>query len=199
MSGTYPTNPTFQSVNFRINTPTLSAETLSGKTQRVGMGHSFYTFGAKYTNMTDYDLGPIAGFLAAQYGGLEEFQIVLPRISFTKSQTQTTNSVTAASSYSKGVNQVNLSHSLSAGQTVLLAGDFFKFANHSKVYMCTADFTQGDTTLYFSGSLVEDVSSGTALVITSVPFTVILDNEVQEYQTGVGGISTLQVDFREVW
>lgn len=199
MSGTYPTSPTFQSVNFRINTPTLSAETLSGKTQRVGMGHSFYTFGAQYTNMTDYDLGPIAGFLAAQYGPLEDFQIVLPRISFSKSETQTTNSVTTSTSYSTGVNQVNLSHSLGAGETVLLAGDFFKFANHTKVYMCTSDFTQGDTTLYFSGSLVEDVPSGTSLTITSVPFTVMLDNEVQEYQTGIGGISTLQVDFREVW
>lgn len=198
MSGTYPENPTFQTVGFKINTPTLSSETLSGKTNRVGMGHSFYTFSAQYNNMTDYDLGPIIGFIAAQYGPLEDFQIHLPRISFTKAGNQTTNSVTTTASATTGNNSVTITGA-GAGETVLLAGDFFKFNNHSKVYMCTSDFTYGDTTLYFSGSLVADVPSGTALTITDVPFTVILDNEVQEFQVGLGGISTLQLDFREVW
>ena len=198
MSGTYPTNPTFQAVNFKINTPTLSAETLSGKTQRVGMGHSFYTFSAQYNNMTDFDMGPIIGFLAAQYGPLEDFQIVLPRLSFTKSGNQTTNTVTTTASRTSGQNSVTITGE-GAGETVLLAGDFFKFNNHSKVYMCTSDYDSDDSTLYFSGSLVEDVPSGTQLTITNVPFTVILDNEVQEFQVGLGGISTLQLDFREVW
>ena len=198
MSGTYPESPTFQAVNFKINTPTLSAETLSGKTQRVGMGHSFYTFSAQYNNMTDYDMGPIIGFLAAQYGPLEDFQIVLPRLSFSKAGNQTTNTITTTASATSGNNSVTIT-GVGAGETVLLAGDFFKFANHSKVYMCTSDFTSGDTTLYFSGSLVSDVPSGTALTISDVPFTVILDNEVQEFSVGLGGISTLQLDFREVW
>jgi methyl coenzyme M reductase beta subunit len=64
--------------------------------------------------------------------------------------------------------------------------------------MCTRDWAVGEA-LNFSGSLVTSVPSGTALTITAVPFTVILDNDVQEFQTGLGGISTLQVDFREVW
>lgn len=198
MAGTYPVFPTFQTVAFKINTPTLSTETLSGKRRRVGMGHSFYTFGAKYNNITNYNFGPIAGFLAAQYGSLENFQIVLPDISFTKSATQTTNTITTTANASKGDNTVTPTGT-SSGETLLLAGDFFKFNNHSKVYMCTSDFEHGDTTLYFSGSLVEDVPSGTQLTITNVPFTVILDSDVQEYQVGLGGVSTMSVDFREVW
>jgi hypothetical protein len=197
MSGTYPTTPTFQAVDFKINTPTLTSETLSGKTQRVGMGHSFYTFGAQYNNMTDFELGPIVGFLAAQYGPLEDFQIVLPRISFTKGGNQTTTTVTTTQARTRGQNTVTVT-GVATGKQLLLAGDFFKFNNHSKVYMCTRDWAVGEA-LNFSGSLVTSVPSGTALTITAVPFTVILDNDVQEFQTGLGGISTLQVDFREVW
>lgn len=197
MSGTYPSNPTFQTVNFRINTPTLTSETLSGKTRRVGMGVSFYTFAAQYNNMTDFDMGPIVGFLAAQYGALEDFQIVLPRISFTKSGNQTATTVTTTQAYTVGQNAVAVT-GVTAGKQLLLAGDFFKFANHSKVYMATRDWAPGES-LLFSGSLVRDVPQGTALVITNVPFTVILDNDIQEFQVGIGGISQLQVDFREVW
>lgn len=198
MSGTFPSSPGFQAVNFKINTPTLTTETLSGRTQRVGMGTSFYTFSAQYNNITDFQLGPVVGFLAAQYGPLEDFQIVLPRLSFSKSgQFQTQTTVTTTQSRTRGQNSVTVT-GVTAGTKLLLAGDFFKFNNHSKVYMCTRDWSPGES-LLFAGSLVTNVPSGTALTITAVPFTVILDNEVQEYQTGLGGISTLQIDFREVW
>jgi hypothetical protein len=32
-----------------------------------------------------------------------------------------------------------------------------------------------------------------------VPFTVVLENEIQEYSVSSGGISTMSLDFREVW
>lgn len=197
MSGTYPTNPTFQTVEFKINTPTLITQSLSGKTQRVAMGHSFYTFGAQYNNMTDFDMGPILGFLAAQLGPFDDFQIVLPRISFSKSGNQTTTVVTTTQERTSGQNSVTVT-GVAAGKQLLLAGDFFKFANHSKVYMCTSDHVPG-APLSFSGSLVNPVPSGTELTITSVPFTVTVDNDVQQFQVGLGGISNLQVDFREAF
>lgn len=197
MAGTYPTTPSFQAVNFRINTPTMRTESLSGKTRRVGMGHSYYTFSAQYANMRKQDFAPIIAFIASQYGPLEDFQIVLPEISYSKAQNQTTNTVTVSTAATIGQNSVAVT-GVGAGETLLNAGDYFKFSNHSKVYMCVTTWTTGQP-LYFSGSLVENVPLGTALTITAVPFTVTLDNEVQEYQTGIGGISTMQVDFRETW
>lgn len=197
MAGTYPSTPSFQSVNFRINTPTLKTTTLSGKTRRAGMGHSFYTFSAQYNNMRKQDFAPIIAFIASQYGSLEEFQIVLPEISYSKTTNQTTGPVTVASSAAKGANSVTVA-GVTSGKELLKAGDYFKFSNHSKVYMCVTTWTSGQP-LYFSGSLVEDVPNGTSITIDAVPFTVTIDNEVQEYQTGAGGISTMQVDFREVW
>lgn len=197
MSGTWPTNANFNAVNFKINTPTLVTQTNSGKSRRVGMGHSYYSFTAKYNNLSRYDYGPIAGFIAEQYGPLESFQIVLPEISYSKVGNQTTNTVTTSSAYSAGVDNVNVT-GVGSGKNLLRAGDFFKFANHSKVYMCTTTWTSGNP-LYFSGSLVKDVPSGTAIVYNAVPFTVILDNNVQQFDVGIGGITQLQIDMKETW
>ena len=200
MSGTYPATPKFETVNFKINTPSLVTETLVGKKRRVGMGISYYTFAAKYANVTAYNFGPVIGFLAKQYGPLESFQIVLPEISYSKSPNPPTAPATSSAA-AIGVNSVVLS-GCGASKTVLAAGDYFKFANHTKVYMATEDCIStggGAATLYFSASLVSAVPSGTSLTVTAVPFTVILDNEVQEYSVGYGGMSTATVEFREVW
>lgn len=198
MSGTYPTTPSFESVNFQINVPTQVVTVMSGQSQRVGMGIQFYSFSARYVNVTQFQMGPVIGFLGAQYGPLEDFQIVLPEISYSKNPflNQSINATTTANA-NIGDNQVNVQGITTSG-TWLLAGDFFKFDNHSKVYMATADYAVGEP-LYFNGSLVEDVPSGTSITYTEVPFTVSLDNEIQQYSVGVGGIMTMSVDMREVW
>lgn len=200
MSGTFPSSPSFETVNFRINTPTLTSESLSGKRRRVGMGVSYYTFGVKFPNVTAYNFGPILGFVAAQYGPLDSFQIVLPEISYTKS-TNPSALTPQTGNIAIGSNVAYLGN-CTPSSTVLAAGDYFKFSNHSKVYMCTSDCVAtggGTATLYFSGSLVAAVTGGSTVVTTAVPFTVVLDNEIQEYSVGYGGISTAQLDMREVW
>jgi hypothetical protein len=197
MSGTYPASPAFNTVDFKINTPTLVTQTNSGKSRRVGMGHSFYTFTVKHTNLTRNDTGPIIGFVAQQYGPLESFQVVLPEISYSKVADQTTTTVTTSANVFAGVDQVAVT-GVATGKNLLRAGDYFKFANHSKVYMCAVTWTSGNP-LYFSGSLVSNVPSGTQIVYNAVPFTVILENGVQEYTTGMGGITSLSLDMRETW
>lgn len=197
MSGTYPASPSFNAINFKINTPTLVTQTTSGKSRRVGMGHSFYSFTVKYNNITRYDYGPIAGFIAEQYGPLESFQIVLPELSYSKVGNQTTSTVTTSASVLAGVDNVAVT-GVTSGKNLLRAGDFFKFSNHSKVYMCTTTWTSGNP-LYFSGSLVKDVPSGTSIVYNAVPFTVLLENNVQQFDTGIGGITQIQLDMRETW
>ena len=197
MSGTFPTTPGFQSANFQINVPTLVTETISGKRQRVGMGHQFYSFSVKYPNVTQYQMGPVIGFLGGQYGPLETFEIVLPEISYSKNPNLYSGTVTVDSTTSSGNNSIAVS-GISLGNTWLYAGDYFKFDNHSKVYMCTTDFVIGEP-LLFSGSLVQDVPAGTSITATQVPFTVMLDNEIQQYSVGLGGITTMSIDMREVW
>lgn len=198
MAGTFPNYPGFQSVNFSVTSPTLVTESISGKRQRVGQGHQFYTFTVRYPSVTQFDMGPVIGFLGAQYGPLETFEIVLPEVSYSKNPFLDTNIVaTTTETASRGSNTVNIA-GVTTENTFLAAGDFFKFNNHSKVYMCTVDYTVGEP-LYFSGGLVSDVPSGTTITYTATPFTVMLDNEVQQYDVGIGGITTMSIDMREVW
>jgi hypothetical protein len=201
MSGTWPTSPNFNAVNFKVNTPTLRTQTISGKTLRVGMGHSFYTFTAKYNNLTRYDAGPIQGFIAQQYGPLESFQIYLPELSYSKQLNQTTGAVQTSSIAYQGADHVSVS-GVTSGKGLLRAGDFFTFGNHRKVYQCAVTWSTGQP-LYFSGSLVKDVPSGTGITYGSynspIAWTVIMDGDVQQWDTGIGGITNISVDFREVW
>ena len=197
MSGTFPSSPSFSAVNFKINTPTIKTTTISGKSRRIGMGHSFYTFSVKYPSITRFEAGPVLGFVAQQYGPLETFQVVLPEISYSKIGNQTTNTVTTSAAAAAGADRVSVTN-VGTGKNLLRAGDYFKFSNHSKVYMCVTTWTTGEP-LYFSGSLVKDVPSGTSIVYNAVPFTVILDNDVQEYDTGIGGMVNLTLDMRETW
>lgn len=193
----YPQSPSFSAVGFKINTPTLITNTISGKSRRVGMGHSYYTFTVKYNQLTRYEYGPIAGYISQLYGPMETFEIILPEISFSKVGNQTTSTVTTSATVLAGVDSVAVT-GVTTGKNLLRAGDFFKFSNHSKVYMCATTWTAGNP-LYFSGSLVKDVPAGTSLVIDSVPFTCILDNNVQEFSVGVGGMTQVQLDMKETW
>lgn len=79
--------------------------------------------------------------------------------------------------------------------------DSSKFQLHSKVYMAIADCVSsgaGSATLDFAcGSLLP--LNGTArLNVTSVPFTVMLAGDVQEYEVGVDRMFMMEVDVREV-
>lgn len=67
--------------------------------------------------------------------------------------------------------------------TALKAMDFFKFANHAKVYMTTDDLVVGspDTTLLsFIPDLLESPAHNEVLTVTSVPFTMSFTQETVE-------------------
>ena len=72
----------------------------------------------------------------------------------------------------------------------------FKFANHNKVYMATADLA-GAGTLSFQPALVASVSDNEILTHDDVPFTVRLNNDVQEYGISTDLTYSYEVDFIE--
>jgi hypothetical protein len=196
----YPTSPGFTSVGFKINTPTIVSETFAGKIRRVGYGHSYYGWTVKYPPMTASEAGVVIGYAARAFGSLYSFEIILPEISYSKATNQATAATTTGSTPAGSVS-VNLT---GCGNTkvVLRAGDYFKFANHSKVYMCVTHCVSssgGTATLYFSGASVATVPTATALTLTAVPFTAIFDSELQEYDVGAGGMTVMSANMREVW
>lgn len=199
--GQFPTTPSFQSINFKINTPSIVSETNSGKVRRVGYGHSYYTFDVKYPSLTASQLGEVTGFIATAMGPMFSFEIVLPELSVSKAAVTTANNAPTSGTVAVGQKYANLS-SLPNSTTVLKAGDFFRFNNHSKVYMVTQDCTSsgsGTANLQFSGACVSSVPSGTRIWTNGVPFTAILTNPEQAFEAGYGGISTLSLSMREIW
>jgi hypothetical protein len=203
MSGTYPSSPEFTSVDFKINTPVQTTETVNGRKRRSGFGVSFYTFSGKYASLTPSQVQPLTAFIAKQYGQVESFQVVLPKISYNKAAdyAQAVGNAKVKTAASKGALSVALK-GLGANKAVFKAGDFFKFNGHSKVYMVTDDVTSngsGEATLFFSAKLVVNVVVDEVLTINAVPFTVILDQDVDEFTVANGGMTNIEVSFREVW
>lgn len=196
----YPSTPSFQAVDFKVTTPTITTTTASGKQRRVGQGISFYSWTAKYPPMTPRDAGPIIGFIRFAEGPLYSFEVVLPEISFTKCFAVASN---VAITSNIGIGSVNVTISTSSlNSEVLRAGDYFKFNNHSKVYQAVLNCNSngsGVATLYFASPTVSNVTTGTGLTINSVPFTAIIDNTEQEITVGFGGMTELEVQMREVW
>ena len=202
--GQFPKTPSFQAINFKINTPTITSETTSGKIRRVGQGHSFYTFEVKYPALTASQLGEVMGFVSQAQGPLFSFEIVLPEISNSKANAaiQANNVCTVSTPITAGDKYCVISN-CPTDTMILRAGDFFRFNTHSKVYMATQDIISGGAgtaNLSFSGHAVSNVAAGTKIWLTNdVPFTVILDSPEQSFDMSYGGISTLSLSMREVW
>jgi hypothetical protein len=197
----YPSSPSFEAVNFRSNTPTQSTQTMSGKTRRLGLGVTFYSFEVKYPQLTRLQAGTVKGYLAQALGPQFSFEIVLPTISYSALDNQNATTPAVRTTMSQGATSVQLQN-CGATKNVLAAGDFFKFNSGTKVYQCVAPCTSdasGFATLFFSGPAVVAVSAGTNLTITAVPFTCILADESQEWEAGIGGMTAMSVSMREVW
>lgn len=197
----YPTTPGFSAVDFTINTPSQTSNTMSGKLRRVGLGISFYSWEVQYSNLTPIYAGTVRGYLAQCLGPQFSFEIVLPDISYSNLPNQTASVPRLSATGAIGSTSVSLTN-CGAGGDVLAAGDFFKFNNHSKVYQCVSPCEadgSGYATLYFSGPLVQAVPAGTNLTIDAVPFTAVLAGQEQSFTSGTGGITNMSVSMRETW
>jgi hypothetical protein len=201
MSGTFPTSPSFVATNFRINNTVQKTETFGGKIRRVGLGTSFYTFTVKFPPMTRAQAGPIVGFIGQQYGMMESFQILLPNESYPVANYSYNSPYIPkpSATFAAGVKNITITGCFPL-TAVLNAGDYFKFSNHSKVYMCSTNCTSdvsGNATLYFSGSLMKEVGTAVTLTVKAVPFTVLMSSEAQEYESGLGRMVNMSLDLRE--
>jgi len=130
------------------------------------------------------------GFIMAQRGMAETFTIVLPEISSSSGSVSGTMLSSAAGSIG------DTSIAVDGFTGTLKAGDVFKFANHTKVYMATAD-RSGSGSLSFQPALVSAISDNETVTYDDVPFTVRLNNDVQEYGIATDLSYSYEVDFIE--
>lgn len=201
--GQWPSSPSFEAVNFRVNTPVLASETTAGKIRRVAQGHSYYSFEVKYPNLTDRQLGQVLGFMSTALGQMYSFEVVLPELSYSKAPNSTVaNSTAQVSATISSGQRYALLKNCGANVTILAAGDFIRFNNHSKVYMVTQDCASngaGVANLQFSGACVSSVPVDTKIWANGVPFTCILSDPQQSFDVTYGGIGRISLPMREIW
>jgi hypothetical protein len=108
-----------------------------------------------------------------------------------------------ASSVSYAVNALvklgSVDYQCVTAHTSGLTFDSTKFVPQTKVYMAISDCIcgSGGGTLNFSGSAMHTIPTGSKLLLNTVPFTVMLNNDIQEYEVGLGRMYNLSVDLRE--
>lgn len=170
----YPTDPEFSAINVTSRSSNVMTETRSGRRQVRSIGAQRWAFTAQYNELKREEFAPVFAFIMTLDGQLNTFTIVPPVIS-TTSGTATGTALTNGA-HSIGDNTIAID-----GITgTLKAGDFVKFSNHDKVYMVTADRNAAGI-LNIRPGLLASVADNTTITYNNVPFTMRLDNDVQEY------------------
>lgn len=185
----YPTSPKFNSINIESDDPTVFSESASGRMQSRKIGGQKWRLTASYAPMSQADFLPIWAFTVKQRGRHGVFTITPPEISSNSGSGTGTVTCTAASAGASSVTIAGLTGDIKAGS-------FVKFANHTKVYLVTAD-RSGAGALEIVPPLVTAVAGAEQLIYNSVPFNVRLDGDVQKAATGVGGLYQYEVDMVE--
>ncbi len=197
MSGAYPTSPSFSTLNFTDNRPTLINRTLSGKKQVRQIGGQYFSFTVAMPPLEQLDAQSIFAFLQKQKGSFENFTITYPINNKGTSKNETDILVNGSHSLSDSTIALDgFSHTNNA----LRAGDLIKFANHSKVYMVQDDVTasSGAATVSISPNLVATLADNEAVTVNKPSFTVYLESNEITYSTDISGLFNISFDVREV-
>jgi hypothetical protein len=215
MSGTLPYN-NFKRVSVRSNSPTLTTVAVSGQRQSKGLGAQFWQISAEYSTLTRIQFNEIMGFINKQRGSLFQFNVIIPQLSLPSGDygrllrlpAYSSHNPTVAAAAPVGSTRLTLNTLSSsvftangANATVALrAGDFIKFAGHSKVYQIveTAAVVSSQAVIDIYPPLIFNVSTEQA-VINNVPFQVFNTNASQEFQYEVNGNNSIILELQEAF
>ena len=198
MSGQFPTSPVANSANIRSLQRTIVSVTTSGRKQARQIDGQRFAITLDFPPMTRAEFAPIKAFIMKQRSQLNNFTVIPPIVSDAQGVASTTISTDA--SISAGANTCTVDGMTTSTNGILKAGDYFRFSGQEKVYMCVEDLNadgSGEGTLTFEPPLRSDVTDDTVLIYDNVDFTVTLVNDVQEYNLGVQGYYSYEIDVAE--
>ena len=199
MSGQFPTDPNFRSLNFKDNRPTLVNQTLSGRKQVRQIGSQYFSFTVQMPPLQQEKAQEVFAFLQKQKGSFEDFTIVAPLDNLGAGKSETDIQVVGA--HTSGDASIALDGFTASQTGALKAGDIIKFANHSKVYMVQSDIDSdgsGALTVLISPNLVASLADNEAVTVNKPSFTVYLENNEIMYSTDASGFYSISFDVREV-
>ena len=181
MSGALP-DTSFDAINIKSEQRTLVSTTDSGKTFRRQVDGQRWSFTVSYPLMPRSTFAPIQAFIIKQRSQKENFTITFP--SYLDAQGHENTTINVNGVHAVGDTTIDIDGFHSDGTERLKAGDFIKFSGHSKVYMIMADVTSSSNaaTVTIEPPLTTALANNETVTYDSVPFTVYLNSDVQEFQ-----------------
>ena len=182
MSGALP-NVDFTAFNIKSNQKTLVSQTDSGKTYRRQIDGQRWSFTVSYPLMTRANFQPIMAFIVQQRSQKESFTITFP--SYLNATGNETGTVLINGAHSVADTTIAMDAFAGDGAGRFKAGDFIKFA-HSKVYMVVTDVTSSSNaaTVTIEPPLTTALTNNSSVTYDSIPFTVHLTSDLQEFTSG---------------
>jgi len=196
MSGALP-NVDFTAFNIKSNQKTLVSQTDSGKTYRRQIDGQRWSFTVSYPLMTRANFQPIMAFIVQQRSQKESFTITFP--SYLNATGNETGTVLINGAHSVADTTIAMDAFADDGAGRFKAGDFIKFA-HSKVYMVVTDVTSSSNaaTVTIEPPLTTALTNNSSVTYDSIPFTVHLTSDIQEFTSGQAnsdGVPLIKFEF----
>jgi len=200
MSGTLPTSPETVTIKFDSWHGMTESKSLSGRSFRRLIGGHYWAFTFKYSGaLSRADAMKLLSFFQGQKNGFDTFTTTVPGMTVPLWVATGTPLVNGASQVGSSIITDGWTVSITG---ILKAGDILKFANHTKVYMVTADANSngsGQATISISPALVQSPADNSAITISSVPFNVRCTSETSGYFAAPGGFYSIEQGFVEVY
>ena len=183
MSGAFPiSNSKFTTMGIRSIQPTIISKSISGKKLSRTINAQRWAFTASIITGKRSDVfGELMAFVIKQRSGKENFTIIPPEIEDARGSE--TGTVLVNGAQSAGDTTIAMDGFAGDGAGRFKAGDFIKFASHTKVYMVVADVTSSSNaaTVTIEPPLVADITNDSTVTYDNVSFTVHLLNDIQEF------------------
>ena len=191
MSGSFPISTSkFSTMGIRSSQNTILSLTDSGKKLSRQIDGQRFGFTAKIITAKRTDAyGELMAFIIKQRSGKENFTIIPPELK--NARGNETGTIQVDGSHAVGATSISIDGHQNNNPNAFKAGDYIKFANHSKVYMIVADVSPSSnaSTLTIEPPLINTLADDEVVTYDNVPFTVHLTNDIQEFGV-VGATNT---------
>ena len=187
MSGAFPiSSAKFGTLGIKSIQNTIISKTVSGKKLARQIDGQRFAFTVQIITGKRSDIyGELMAFIMKQRSQKENFTIIPPEIEDARGNE--TGTVLVNGVHAVGDTTIALDGFAGDGAGRFKAGDFLKFASHSKVYMVVEDATSSSnaSTITIEPPLITALADDSVVTYDNVPFTVYLTSDIQEF--GVSG------------
>tara|TARA_R110000824_G_scaffold343269_1_gene529891 strand:+ start:568 stop:1452 length:885 start_codon:yes stop_codon:yes gene_type:complete len=162
MSGTFPTNPAFNSLKISSFQPTLVSRSISGRRQARQIGGQYWKMTATFPPMKRETFAPIHAFIIKQRGSFESFSIVLPVVSSGLATAQTNTATWVASQTTTGVSPLSTNSPDGADIVFTTSTTNAGIINYISITTAGTNYAIGNTIV------IQDPNTGANLVTVTV-------------------------------